>query len=842
MTNVNKNNSGIGQLLGVRSLSLQNRLVRGSIAIVFVAIIAMGIFIYIRTTQTNSNLISRLETTTLEETENILNSSVDRQAENLSNYFKSLNSNILSLRDFNQDVLSNQTTFGPGSFWNAEASLSRNDQGSWDNPNSEPGSVFIPAASDLSDRMVSDINSARIMDLIAPSILEANSDVIAVYFGGSTGYTLYYPNIDLAAIVPADFDVTGRPWYLDAAPNANPAKNAVWSDPYLDAALNGIVITNSAPVYDNAGMFRGVVAQDIQLTQITSVVTGISAGETGYAVLIDNENRLIALPDFGYKDLGLDQNSVLLGSELKDDDLRNAGTDFTSIILKMTSGESGFSKIVINDIERFVVYRPVDGVNFSLAIIVPAEEMLARSIEAEQQLKRENTNALIISLFVILGIFIFTLVATINFSNNLIEPLISLTETAEEMEKGNLNTRATVTEQNEIGTLATTLNSMAAKLRESIDTLEMRVLERTREAEERSQELEIANFQIQRRSAQFEALAQVAQSITLIRDIQELLPNIANVVAEKYGFYHVGVFLTDEANEYAVLTATNSEGGQKMLERKHRLKVGEQGIVGSVTGTGIPRIALDVGVDAVFFNNPDLPDTHSEMALPLQAGNKVIGALDVQSIESGAFTDEDVQTLSLLADQVSLAIENARLFEDSNKTLSDLQTIMRQSTREAWKAMSQQQNLIGYRYNTTGASPLKEPVKLAETGKGKTKAARTESGTYVVPIELRGEVIGNLVVQSPTGDKWNTDQQDIIKAVAERVALSAENARLFEETTHRAERERLVSEITSKIRNHTDPNAMLETAKNELKNALGASRVEIIPQKTGEAGRKDSKV
>ncbi|HSM70193.1 MAG TPA: GAF domain-containing protein, partial [Anaerolineales bacterium] len=216
--------------------------------------------------------------------------------------------------------------------------------------------------------------------------------------------------------------------------------------------------------------------------------------------------------------------------------------------------------------------------------------------------------------------------------------------------------------------------------------------------------------------------------------------------------------------------------------------------------------------------------------------------LDVQSKESGAFTDEDVQTLSLLADQVSLAIENARLFEDSTKSLSELQMVLRQSTRDAWKNITRQKDLLGYRYNTIGASPLKEPVKLTDSGKGKGKAREKEAGRIVVPIELRGEVIGNLVVQSPTKDEWNEDEQDLIKAVAERVALSAENARLFEETTLRAERERLVSEITGKIRSNNDPQTMIETAVNELKNVLGASRVEIVPQSAGKAGRNDPKV
>ncbi|HSM72891.1 MAG TPA: GAF domain-containing protein, partial [Anaerolineales bacterium] len=301
------------------------------------------------------------------------------------------------------------------------------------------------------------------------------------------------------------------------------------------------------------------------------------------------------------------------------------------------------------------------------------------------------------------------------------------------------------------------LENLTSTLEERVATRTDELSARSAELETRSKELEEANSNIRRRASQFEALAQVSHSITSIRNLHELLPHVATVISDYYGFYHVGIFLVDEANEYAFLTATNSKGGQRMLERQHRLKVGEQGIVGSVTGTGEPRIALDVGADATYFNNLDLPETHSEMALPLRSGDKIIGALDVQSKESGAFTDEDVQTLSLLADQVSLAIENDRLFEDSNKTLSELQMVLRQSTREAWKSITKQQGLLGYRYNTIGASPLKEPVKLTNSGNDKGKAREKEAGRIIVPIELRGEVIGNLVVQSPTKDDWNED-------------------------------------------------------------------------------------
>jgi GAF domain-containing protein len=320
-----------------------------------------------------------------------------------------------------------------------------------------------------------------------------------------------------------------------------------------------------------------------------------------------------------------------------------------------------------------------------------------------------------------------------------------------------------------------------------------------------------------------------------------LFPRITTVVSDKFGFYHVGIFLLDEISEYAVLIAANSAGGKVMLERNHRLRVGQEGIVGYAASTGKPRIALDVGQDAVYFNNPDLPETHSEVALPLISKNIIVGVLDVQSVEVAAFTDEDIQMLSLLADQVSLAIENARLFEETRRALAEAEMLTRRSTEEAWSRMPEQQKLLGYRYDVGGSSPIKHPVKLA-LGGGKRK--KTESVQTMVPIELRGQVIGELVVQSPSGKGWSQDQLDLIRAVAERVALSAENARLFEETTARADRERLVSEITSKIRSNNDPQSMIQTAIQELRAALGASRVDVIPQLlTGsEKGNNEGKV
>ena len=425
--------------------------------------------------------------------------------------------------------------------------------------------------------------------------------------------------------------------------------------------------------------------------------------------------------------------------------------------------------------------------------------------------------------------------------NALTRPINKLIEGAQAFTTGKLDQRIELKTRDEVEELARTFNSMASEIHGLIGGLESRVAERTKDLEVQSKELESANQRMQRRATQFEALAQVTQSITSVRDLQDLLPRITTVISSKFGFYHVGIFLLDEVSEYAVLVAANSSGGQRMLARHHRLRVGEEGIVGHAASMGKSRIALDVGQDAVYFNNPDLAGTHSEVALPLISNNIIVGVLDVQSTDIAAFTKEDIQMLNLLADQVSLAIQNARLFDDTRKALAEAELMARRSTREAWSRLPEQQELFGYRYDVTGASPLRQLVEFTpDDGKHRT----TEPAHTAVPIALRGEVIGELVVQSPSGKQWTEDQLDLIKAVADRVALSAENARLFEETTARADRERLVSEITSKIRSNTDPQSMIKTAIQELRAALGASRVDVIPQPSpgSEQGRDQGKV
>lgn len=373
------------------------------------------------------------------------------------------------------------------------------------------------------------------------------------------------------------------------------------------------------------------------------------------------------------------------------------------------------------------------------------------------------------------------------------------------------------------------LRLLQSRLEEQITKCTLELEQRSHELSDRTIQLEIANIRAQKRAAQLQAISDTTKAIINVRSLDALLPRIVNVVSERFDFYHVGIFLVDEANQFAILSAANSEGGKRMLARGHRLEIGAQGIVGYVIGSGNPRIALDTGADAVFFNNPDLPDTRSEIAIPLVTGKRIIGALDIQSKQSNAFTQEDVEVLSILADQISIAIETARLFETSQKDLAEVETIYRQYLQREWNRLSATEDLLGFQYNVTGARQLKSRLKAKEIEQaivsGKTFVTTGENATLTVPIKVRNEIIGVLNVRVPQKNIWKQDEIVIVQAIADRVAISAENARLFQESQIRAEKERVISQISEKLSASVNLENIFRTALQELGQFVPGSQV-----------------
>ena len=332
----------------------------------------------------------------------------------------------------------------------------------------------------------------------------------------------------------------------------------------------------------------------------------------------------------------------------------------------------------------------------------------------------------------------------------------------------------------------------------------------------------------------------MVQAATSAQDVEILLTRLTQALSEQFGFYHVGIFLLDEHHENAVLRASNSEGGRRMLARRHSLKIGQVSIVSHVTTTGSPRIALDIGPDAVLFSNPDLPNTHSEIALPLKVAGEIIGTLDIQSTEPNAFAVEDMEVLSTLADHIAIVIQNARSYETTRRLLEEAQKTSRSYVQDSWRILQSQGQHAGYLMSGNTLKPLDKFTESALINKATLKGvAAFESGekaNLAVPIRVGGNIVGVIDIRQPEEHEWDTDEIDIAEAVAERLSLALESATLLRVTQRRAEIERLTADISGKITSATQFDSILRTAAEELSLALGGSEVLVqiqTPQSDG---------
>jgi len=374
------------------------------------------------------------------------------------------------------------------------------------------------------------------------------------------------------------------------------------------------------------------------------------------------------------------------------------------------------------------------------------------------------------------------------------------------------------------------------KLKELNQSLEDRVASRTAE-------LEAANQRSQRRARQFEAIAQVTQATISVQDEEALLSQLAQVISERFDFYHVGIFTLDESRENVILRASNSEGGRKMLERRYALKISQRGIVSHVAASGSARVASDVELDPIFVDNPDLPETRSEMALPLRLEGEVIGVLDIQSAEANAFQAEDSEMLSTLADQLAVAIQNVRSHTITQRLLEEAQRSSGSHIQESWRLLQAEEKKIGYFVMDHVLKPLETQVTSSQINQLMSKSdapVENDKGTSLaVPIRLHGEIVGLIHIRIPDEHELDPDNVDIAESVAERLSLALESATLLRSTQRRAEIERLTADISGKISASSQFDLIMRTAAEELSRALGGSEVyvQIQPETLENASR-----
>jgi GAF domain-containing protein/HAMP domain-containing protein len=388
--------------------------------------------------------------------------------------------------------------------------------------------------------------------------------------------------------------------------------------------------------------------------------------------------------------------------------------------------------------------------------------------------------------FIILGVVsAVTQLAVINLALRrlVLSPLQRLAEGAEIVENGNMEYRISLDREDELGVVARAFNALVARIRRWVDELEHRVTDRT--------------AALARRNAQLEAVSLVGQRASSARNPSTLMDIAVNAITDNFHFYHAGIFVLDEDKEWAILRAASSEGGRRMLNRGHRLRVGQVGIVGYVAETGRPRIAFNVGEDAVWFNNPDLPETQVEMALPMEIEDEIVGVLDVQSRDRDAFSEDDINTLQLMADRITVALSNVQTRETLEATVAELRDLQVDYSRRGWARVTERMRPVAYEYDRVSVnpvSPLPVPDDLAE-GAVEHKIVM-DGGAPVVMEALRvgDQTLGYLGLSDPNR-AWSEEELALVESVGEQVALALDNARLFEDTQRNERQQVLISRV-----------------------------------------------
>jgi len=359
---------------------------------------------------------------------------------------------------------------------------------------------------------------------------------------------------------------------------------------------------------------------------------------------------------------------------------------------------------------------------------------------------------------------------------------------------------------------------LAAESNAQRDQLQVLVNERTQDSERNANYLRATT-------------AVARESAVVIGDPQQMLTRAAAVIREQFGFYHTGVYLINSSGEWAELRAASGQGGQQLIARGHRMRVGEEGMVGYVAQRGEYRLARDVSQDKQYRPLAELPDTRSELVLPLRVRDEIIGALDVQSTEAQAYNDQDIQTLQSLADQVAVAISNARLFAQAQEVAEVERRAYGELTQQAWRSLLQASRALGFYSNAEATAPagdLWQPEMKRALQTGNTTRDAGEARRLAVPVKVRGEVIGVIDFSKPAkGNAWTAEEIALSESLTEQLSTALESARLYQDTQRRAAREQLIGEITSRIRESLDIETVLKTTASEMRQALDLDKLVI---------------
>jgi GAF domain-containing protein len=380
------------------------------------------------------------------------------------------------------------------------------------------------------------------------------------------------------------------------------------------------------------------------------------------------------------------------------------------------------------------------------------------------------------------------------------------------------------------------------------------------------------------RAIQLETAAQIARDVSGSLNLDDLLKKAANFIRERFDFYHAAIFLIDLPGEFAVIREATGEAGSQMKRAGHKLGVGSKSVVGYVAGRGEPLVVNDTAKDATYYANPLLPETHAEAAIPLKVGDRIVGVLDVQSTHAFVFAEDNLRTLQILADQLAVAVVNSELFAETQEHLSQHRLLHHITSTAASgttleealeSAVSGLQVTLGgdrvsilmldseHKFLEIKASvgysqdvgKIRVPIGSGITGwvaehhrllrvdnvmedPRYIQASPNTHSELAIPLMYRNEILGVLNVESEQVAAYNENDEEMLGTLGGSLAAIISNAKLVEQVRSQAEHNRLIYEITSKIRRSTDMQTILTTTASELTKAVGAryTKIVIAPQ------------
>jgi len=553
----------------------------------------------------------------------------------------------------------------------------------------------------------------------------------------------------------SDYFQGDEEWWLQAWNNGG--GGVYLSDPVFEESANVTASLLAIPVTSATGEVIGVLRTTLVLEELYTRLTPTTPGTSRHAVLFDSRGDVLFDPRAEEVDsAGLPETDrrqipgfgVHYGFHVD-----QFGTEFLlgTSQLDKPSGLDTFPN------------QQTQALADAIAALAWAPVVRQDSAEAFAGVDAVARN---IALVGIVAVAVSSL-AGIGIARAVNRPLIALSDSAARLGRGDLDVNLSrVRGSREVRQVNRTFEAMAGQIRELLGGLEERVADRTRD-------LELA--------------AEIGRSLSRMRDLDPLLSEAADRIRARFDLYHAQIYLADPAGRRLILRAGTGRAGQALLARRHQLPVGLDSINGRAAAELRPVIVSDTGASAFFLPNPLLPDTRSEMAVPLVIGDRLVGVLDVQSASPGALSEENLPAFEVLAGQLAIAIENANLFRQTELARQALEQSARRASQDNW---------------ATYLDAIDHREKLGFTFEGDQVGAwdGREPGAEAVldvPLSVVGAEVGSLVIEDEPGRDWTPEEARIVRQVSARLGEHIESLRLL------AEAERFRGQAEAAIRRQT---------------------------------------